>query len=259
MSVEVMAMVFKRYPVGGGEYVLALALADHAHDDGSHVFPSVKSLALKTRQSERTVQRQLQKMVGGGWLVVVSKGGAGARNTAEYRICLAWMEGADFDALPKVKGDKMSPLTMGESEPIKGDIQSNKGDIAVSRKGDIAVSPESSITITKPSEAAQQTAQPIADTPAKQVCKIGWDVPDKMFKGITTERMEAWERAFPSFDVEGELARIDLWYERRTRESPRFRWKNAERGIHNWLSRAYADSRKPKVFVKSKPVAAPPM
>src|SRR3990167_7262661 len=26
---------------------------------------------------------------------------------------------------------------------------------------------------------------------------IGWDVPDKMFKGITPERMQAWERAFP--------------------------------------------------------------
>lgn len=79
-----------------------------------------------------------------------------------------------------------------------------------------------------------------------------------MFKGITAERMDAWQRAFPGFDVEGELTRIDLWYERRLRESPKFRWKNAERGIHNWLSRAYTDSKKPKVFVKhNQPAACP--
>lgn len=235
MSVEIMSMVFKRYPSGGGERLLALALADHASDDGTRVFPSVSLLAQKSVQSERTVQRQLRKMEKIGWLIKVSDGVGGKGNATEYCISAAWL-----------KGDKLSPF----QNCAKGDIEDAKGDIAVSPKGDIAMSPESSITITKPSEAAQQPAQPIADTHGKQVSKIGWDVPDKMFKGITPERMEAWVHAFPSLDVEGELTRIDLWYERRLRESPKFRWKNAERGIHNWLSRAYTDSRKPKVFVK---------
>ena len=35
MSVKVMTAVFERYPVGGGEMLLALALADHASDDGT--------------------------------------------------------------------------------------------------------------------------------------------------------------------------------------------------------------------------------
>ena len=34
MSVKVMTAVFERYPNGGGEMLLALALADHASDDG---------------------------------------------------------------------------------------------------------------------------------------------------------------------------------------------------------------------------------
>ncbi len=38
-------MVFDRYPNGGGEMLLALALADHAHDDGTHIFPSIARLA----------------------------------------------------------------------------------------------------------------------------------------------------------------------------------------------------------------------
>ena len=51
-----MSMVFDCYPNGGGEMILALALADHAHDDGTSVYPSIESLMEKTRQSRRTVQ-----------------------------------------------------------------------------------------------------------------------------------------------------------------------------------------------------------
>jgi len=31
-------MVFEHHPNGGGEMLLALALANHAHDDGTHIF-----------------------------------------------------------------------------------------------------------------------------------------------------------------------------------------------------------------------------
>lgn len=227
MSVEVMAMVFKRYPSGGGERLLALALADHASDDGTRIFPSVSLLAAKSVQSERTVQRQLRKMEEIGWLIKVSDGIGGKGCTTEYCISPSWL-----------KGDNLSPLQITP----KGDIHDAKGDIAVSPKGDIAVSPEPSITITKPSEAAKPAFV------AKRIQAISWDAQDKMFKGISEEKMLAWEAAFPKFDVEGELTRIDLWYDRRTRESPKFRWRNAERGIHNWLSRAFNDARKPKVF-----------
>ena len=62
MSIKLMSQIFDRYPNGGGEMLLALAIADHAHDDGTHIYPSVSALAKKTRQSERTVQYQLRKM-----------------------------------------------------------------------------------------------------------------------------------------------------------------------------------------------------
>lgn len=241
MSVEIMSMVFKRYPSGGGERLLALALADHASDDGTRVFPSVSLLAQKSVQSERTVQYQLRKMETIGWLIRVSDGTGGKGNTTEYCISQEWLKGAEL--APFERPQRVQSAT----QRVQPDAS----------KGATAVAPESSVTIIQPSEAAQQVAQPIADTPAKQVSKIGWDVPDKMFKGITPERMEAWKRAFPGLDVEGELTRIDLWYERRTRESTKFRWKNAERGIHNWLSRAYTDSKKPKVFVKQTVAAQP--
>lgn len=59
MSVRLMAEVFDRYEGEGGELLTALALTDHAHDDGTSVRPGIARLAKKTRQSERTVQRHL--------------------------------------------------------------------------------------------------------------------------------------------------------------------------------------------------------
>lgn len=97
MSVKVMSTIFDRYPHGGGEMLLALALADHAHEDGTSVRPSVKLLAKKTRQSERTVQYQLRKMQAYGWLILVhfSSGKPGDPN--EYKINSAWLTGAESD------------------------------------------------------------------------------------------------------------------------------------------------------------------
>lgn len=97
MSVKVMSAIFDRYPHGGGEMLLALALADHAHEDGTSVRPSVKLLAKKTRQSERTVQYQLRKMQAYGWLILVrfSSGKPGDPN--EYKINSAWLTGAESD------------------------------------------------------------------------------------------------------------------------------------------------------------------
>lgn len=97
MSVKVMAAIFDRYPHGGGEMLLALALADHAHEDGTSVRPSVKLLAKKTRQSERTVQYQLRKMQAYGWLILVRISSGKPGDTNEYKINSAWLTGAKSD------------------------------------------------------------------------------------------------------------------------------------------------------------------
>ncbi len=46
----------------GGTLLLLLALADIAGDDGSRVFPSIATLAKKTRLDERSVRRLLRKL-----------------------------------------------------------------------------------------------------------------------------------------------------------------------------------------------------
>lgn len=94
MSSRCTAAVFERYPAGGGEFALALALADNAHDDGTHIFPSVETMAVKSRQSVRAVQMHLRAMISKGWLLRVRSGEQGGR--VEYRFHRDWLKRADI-------------------------------------------------------------------------------------------------------------------------------------------------------------------
>lgn len=124
MSVKIMSQVFDRYPNGGGEMLLALALADHASDDGTRVYPSVAALAAKTRQSERTIQYQLRRMEEAGWLILVNAGHGGRSLSREYRISAAWINGAEFADLQN--GAEIAPFQNGANGE-KGAIHDTKG------------------------------------------------------------------------------------------------------------------------------------
>ncbi|OAB17341.1 hypothetical protein AQ853_00025 [Burkholderia pseudomallei] len=152
MSVKVMNAVFERYPEGGGEMILALALADHSHDDGTHIYPSVDKLAAKTRQSPRAVQYQLRRMQQSGWLILVSESKGGRGNTREYRINSDWINGAELAPISSgSKGAKNAPNGKGANDDVKGATDDIKG-ANHSTKGCKAFAPESSGTIIEPSE-----------------------------------------------------------------------------------------------------------
>lgn len=152
MSVKVMNAVFERYPEGGGEMILALALADHSHDDGTHIYPSVDKLAAKTRQSPRAVQYQLRRMQQSGWLILVSESKGGRGNTREYRINSDWINGAELAPISSgSKGAKNAPNGKGANDDVKGATDDIKG-ANHSTKGCKAFAPESSGTVIEPSE-----------------------------------------------------------------------------------------------------------
>ena len=148
-----MTAVFDRYPNGGGEMLLALALADHASDDGTKVYPSVSALASKTRQSVRTVQYQLRRMEEAGWLILVGHGNGGRSMSSEYRISPDWLKGADiapFSSEPKEPDS--DPQKGADSAPFnseKGAIHDTKGCNPLHPQGTII---EPSITIREPRE-----------------------------------------------------------------------------------------------------------
>lgn len=74
--------------LSGNEKLIALALADWSHDDGSHVFPSIESVAMKCGLSRRTVQYIFRRFEAEGLLILVSKENSDYRPTREYRINL---------------------------------------------------------------------------------------------------------------------------------------------------------------------------
>ncbi len=124
-----MTAVFERYPAGAGEMLLALALADHADDDGTHIFPSVETMAQKTRQSVRAVQYQLAKMQESGWLILVraARGGRKGGTPAEYRISLEWIKGAEIAPIcaksgRAKKGEKSAPIAPVDNVELGAEI-----------------------------------------------------------------------------------------------------------------------------------------
>lgn len=128
MSVKVMGMVFERYPHGGGEMILALALADHSSDQGTGIYPSIASLAEKTRQSVRAVQYQLRGMEKAGWLILVNAGNGGRSQRREYRISEAWIKGADFASLKPADPEQENGADFAPPEaPEKGANHDTKG------------------------------------------------------------------------------------------------------------------------------------
>lgn len=117
--------VFDRYPGSGGEMLLALALADNAHEDGTHIFPSVETMAKKSRQSVRAVQMHLRRMQEIGWLEVVKNGRGGRGHAVEYRINAAWLKGADLAPfISEKKGAKLGTERV-QSDALKGAKQSS--------------------------------------------------------------------------------------------------------------------------------------
>lgn len=138
-----MSLVWQYYPDGGGELLTALALADHAHDDGTNIRPSVRHVAKKTRQSERTVQRYLARMRDKKWLLTV-RNGKGGRNyyekrgyVTEYRINPAWISNPD----------NLSPLLISGQERVSSEV--GKGDNRGSKRV-TPVSPKSPTTVSEP-------------------------------------------------------------------------------------------------------------
>lgn len=165
-------MVFDRYPNGGGEMLLALALADHAHDDGTHIFPSIARLAEKTRQSERSVQYQLRRMEQSGWLLLVNAGIGGRRSgsgeggrTRQYRINPEWMKGADI-----------APFGKGAKQAAEGCKTTQERVQNSVEKGATAIAPEPRATKSNQEQPShrecEREADPLALTIEQVDCEL---------------------------------------------------------------------------------------
>jgi hypothetical protein len=84
LSIRVSTYVWEHSNQRGTALLLMLAIADHAHDDGGGAYPSVETLARKSRTTTRNVRLLLPKLEAAGELEV--KRGAGPHGTNLYRV-----------------------------------------------------------------------------------------------------------------------------------------------------------------------------
>ncbi len=91
MSVEALTRVFAHSEARLGARLVLLALADCAHDDGTNAYRSVKTLAEKTRMSQRAVQYALRLLERTGEITATGRSKYG---TTIYAIRLGGADSA---------------------------------------------------------------------------------------------------------------------------------------------------------------------
>lgn len=116
--------------------MMLLALADHAHDDGTQCYPGVRYLAWKTGYSERQVRRILASLEANGLIAAQGEKLGGRGHATEYH--LHFEKGSKKSPYRPKKGDT---TTLFGNE--NGDIREAKGDIS-NANPDIAMSPQPS-------------------------------------------------------------------------------------------------------------------
>lgn len=84
MSVKCMSRVWESSKAKGASLLILLAIADYAGDDGRGAFPSIKTLAKKSRMSERHVKRLIAALESTQELGVDR--GQALRGTNEYVV-----------------------------------------------------------------------------------------------------------------------------------------------------------------------------
>lgn len=95
MSIKAMVAVWERSKQKGSALLLELYLANCAHDDGSSIYPSVKTMARHTRLSERSVQYALRDLEASG---EIRREGLSPRGTPSYSIGVQILQGgAKYD------------------------------------------------------------------------------------------------------------------------------------------------------------------
>jgi hypothetical protein len=115
-----------------GDLLVLLALADHAHDDGTSAYPAVDTLARKARLTRRGAQLALRRLETTG--AIRPSGRRGPHGQVEYQVLMA------------DPGELASPVKSLRSEA--GDTEGRSERAA----GANSPSPEPSLTVQEPSK-----------------------------------------------------------------------------------------------------------
>ena len=114
MSAYLMGIVLKTELGGPTIKAVAVKLADHAHDDGTSIYPSVKTIARQAEVSHRSAQYAIRQLVAKGLLVLVRKGGG--RDTSQYRFDMRLLMELHMSTMERwAADDKRAECTKGRT------------------------------------------------------------------------------------------------------------------------------------------------
>lgn len=141
MSATLMGAVFY-LPLPKPEKMLLLALADHANDEGTSIYPGVNRLAVKTSDSVRNIKRLLRALEQRNVIAPVAHAKGGRGHATEWAINIRWVfeeartaGWASGDAATAVNFDPLKGDTtghvVGSEDTVKGDTTGLKGDTGV--------------------------------------------------------------------------------------------------------------------------------
>ena len=171
MSVRVSNWVWENSGQSASSLLVLLALADHAHDNGSGAYPSMATLARKVRMSPRQVRRIVHAIAQDGEIIIDERRGRGHANL--YSFTFIASERAVSEDL---KSDNSCPIL----DSVKQDI--NEADFTDDKTGqDDLVRIDKSAKITD-----------LPDTEIGQIeHKIGHSGPDNRTELSPTNRHES--------------------------------------------------------------------
>lgn len=203
-----MHSVWEGAPYKGGDLLVLLALADQANSDGI-CWPSVASLATKTRMSERHVQKVIRRLQSDGALDIHDGGFVSGKNRANtYLVKTGWQKATPWpdghhppvtDAAPPVSPVPPQPSSEPSSEPSSTDGAA-----------------EPPALFDPPAEAPAPSSPAPADATNDDLVRRVWDhyvevfgVDHMRIKELTPARATSIRKAIKATDVPSCCAAID--------------------------------------------------
>lgn len=211
MSIRVMSHVWEHSDARLGARLVLLAIADFANDTGM-AWPSVETLAAKSRISPRQVQRILRQLVDSGDLILHQN--AGPHGCHLYQVVLTKNSGEDRHI---VRGDKSSGVT------------NSAGGVTNPAKNMSKMSPEPSIEPSKNHQSKKARSGRRRSPNYTESFESFW-VAYPSGHGNKKTTFEQWKRIAPDDDLQREImAGLERWKASR-------RWQEGYvKSAHIWL------------------------
>lgn len=223
MSIQVMTLVWKRFPASGSELLAMLALADWCNDEGGSLHPSMRKVAEKIRVSEKQARRILHSFEDDGYLEVVGNQFGGAPGTTkQYRLNVEKIESLPLISAKTTPSGVTPPMDV---TPPTGVHDASHGCPETPPMG-------GSQYVNEPSDKHQKKKE----EKAPPISFTGFG-----FENLTDDLIEFWVSTYPAVSVFGEISKAAAWLN----ANPKNKKSDYKRFLNNWLARA--QDRAPRV------------